>query len=109
VPELSAALGVSVRTMRNYCQEHLGMPLRHYLLLRRLHLARRALEEADPAVTRVTGVATDFGFWEFGRFAVAYKSVFGESPSMTLRKNYDPYRYAYDADFHSQLMPHCAC
>jgi AraC-like DNA-binding protein len=93
--ELSAALDVSVRTMRSYCHEHLGMPLSRYLMLRRLHLAHRALEKADPGITRVTGVALDFGFWEFGRFAVAYKSIFGESPSATLRKNYDPHRYPY--------------
>jgi AraC-like DNA-binding protein len=108
-PELSAALGISVRTMHNYCQEHLGMPLSRYLLLRRLNLARRALEKADPAVTRVTGVALDFGFWELGRFAVAYKSVFGESPSATLRKNYDLHRYTHGADFQAWSVPHCAC
>jgi AraC-like DNA-binding protein len=56
MPELSAALGVSGRTMRNCCQEHLGMPLNRYLTLRRMYLARRALEQADPAATRVTDV-----------------------------------------------------
>ncbi len=82
MPELSAALGVSGRTLRNWCQEQLGMPLNRYLTLRRMYLARRALERADPAATRVTDVATEFGFWEFGRFAVAYKSTFGKSPSI---------------------------
>jgi transcriptional regulator GlxA family with amidase domain len=77
--------------MRNCCQEHLGMPLNRYLTLRRMYLARRALEQADPAATRVTDVATEFGFWEFGRFAVTYKSAFGESPSTTLRKNYNSF------------------
>ena len=85
--ELSAELRVCARTMRTCCQEHLGMGLKRYLLLRRMHFVRRALHEAHPDVTRVTDVATLFGFWELGRFAVAYKLAFGESPSATLRKN----------------------
>jgi len=57
----------------------------HFLLLRRLHLARRALREAA-ADTTVTDIATEFGFWELGRFAVEYKALFGEAPSKALRR-----------------------
>jgi AraC-like DNA-binding protein len=104
--ELSAALGVPERTMHNCFQEHLGMGPKRYLTLRRMYLARRALEKADPAVTTVTDVATEFGFWEFGRFAVAYKSAFGESPSTTLRQNYEPLPVSRDHESGVALRPH---
>jgi AraC-like DNA-binding protein len=83
--ELCAAAGASDRTLRACCQEHLGMSPMRYLWLRRMHLARRALRMADPAATTVTEITTSYGFWELGRFSVAYRSLFGESPSATLR------------------------
>jgi AraC-like DNA-binding protein len=85
VPEICKAIRVSQRTLLACCQEHLGMAPKHYLLLRRMHLARRALREAGPDAPRVTDVATRYGFWQLGRFAVEYQSLFGESPSATLR------------------------
>jgi AraC-like DNA-binding protein len=60
-------------------------PIR-YLTLRRMHLVRRALLGADPSKANVTRIVTDHGFWELGRFSVAYRALFGESPSETLRR-----------------------
>jgi AraC-like DNA-binding protein len=86
IPEICKAIRVPDRTLRQCCQEYLGMGPKRYLLLRRLHLARRALRQAEPSATKVTDVATRYGFWQLGRFAVEYQSLFGEAPSATLRR-----------------------
>ena len=86
MPEICEAIRVSDRTLRMVCQEHLGMGPKRYLVLRRMHLARRELREAASEATTVTDIATRFGFWQLGRFAVEYRSLFGESPSATLHR-----------------------
>jgi AraC-like DNA-binding protein len=85
IPEICRVIGVPERTLRRCCQEHLGMGPKRYLLLRRMHLARRALRHSDSETTTVTDIATRFGFWQLGRFALEYQLLFGESPSATLR------------------------
>ncbi len=82
--EICSAIGVAERTLRFACEAHLGMGPIRYLSSRRMHLARRALLRADPSTATVTRIATDHGFWELGRFAVTYRTLFGETPSETL-------------------------
>jgi AraC-like DNA-binding protein len=84
--EICAAVGVAERTLRALCEEHLGMGPIRYLQLRMMHLVRRALLRADPSETTVTRIVTEYGFWELGRFSVAYRVLFGELPSETLRR-----------------------
>jgi len=86
IPEICQSIGVAERTLRTHCHEHLGMSPKQYLLLRRMNLAHQALRAADPSTTTVTEIATRFGFWELGRFAVAYRAWCGESPAASLRR-----------------------
>ena len=84
--ELCTAIGVPERTLRLCCAEFLGVgPLRYYLL-RRLNMARSALRRADPETASVAEIARHHQFTELGRFAVAYRAIFGETPSSTLRR-----------------------
>jgi AraC-like DNA-binding protein len=84
--EICAAVGVAERTLRAACEEHLGMGPIRYLTLRRMHLVRRALLHSHPSTATVTRTVTDHGFWELGRFSVAYRALFGETPSETLHQ-----------------------
>lgn len=97
--EICAAIGVSERTLRVSCVEHLGMGPVRYLWLRRMHLARRALVLTAPGSATVTEIATANGFWELGRFAVEYRALFGETPSATLRRPAEELRASKNGPF----------
>jgi AraC-like DNA-binding protein len=89
IPELAAEIGVSLSTLRVCCEEQLGMSPKRYLMLRRMHFVRRALLDNAPGTSTVTNIATRYGFFELGRFSGQYGSLFGESPSATLRRKRD--------------------
>jgi transcriptional regulator GlxA family with amidase domain len=87
MPALCQAVGVPERTLRVCCTEFLGMSPTRYLLLRRLNMARSALRRADPTTASVAEIARTHQFLEPGRFAVTYRTIFGEMPSSTLRRS----------------------
>jgi AraC-like DNA-binding protein len=87
MPTLCAELGVAERTLRMCCAEFLDVSPVRYALLKRLNRARAALRCANPSTASVAEVARNNHFLEFGRFAVTYRNVFGESPSTTLQRD----------------------
>jgi len=97
--EICAATGVSERTLQICCQEYLGMGPVRFLWLRRMHLARRELMKAASETTTVTTIAMEHGFGELGRFSVVYRSLFGESPSRTLNRDFDIAPVSLDSPF----------
>ena len=87
-PELSAIqgyLGVSNRTLEYAFKSLLDVSPLRYLTCWRLHCARRDIRRFGPAAS-ITAIATKWGFWHLGRFSIAYRELFGESPSVTVRK-----------------------
>jgi len=86
IAELCRIVGLSERSLRNAFYDVRGMGPKRSLLDRRLQDARRALRNAVPNQTTVTAVAAEYGFFELGRFARAYREMFGEPPSATLRE-----------------------
>jgi AraC-like DNA-binding protein len=83
--ELAQHAGVTDRTLLRTFQETYGVPPKKYLMLRELHVMRRALQAEVNRDTTVADVLTRHGIWEFGRFAARYQKQFGERPSETLR------------------------
>jgi len=83
ISRLCHVTGVSERGLRNAFYGVHGMGPKRWMLTERLMHTQVALRASQSATT-VTAVATDFGFYQLGRFAAIYKKTFGEAPSETL-------------------------
>jgi AraC family transcriptional regulator, ethanolamine operon transcriptional activator len=86
ISDLARTSGVPERTLRTAFQRCFGLSPVEYLRILRLHQARQLLLASCPDQTTVTQIAFGLGFWDLGRFAGAYRELFGELPSATLRK-----------------------
>jgi transcriptional regulator GlxA family with amidase domain len=85
VADLVKATGVAGRTLFMHFRGFKGVSPMRYLRDARLRDARQALLRAD-AEANVTEIAMRAGFTHMGRFAMAYRRRFGESPSQTLKR-----------------------
>ncbi|HEX4360329.1 MAG TPA: helix-turn-helix domain-containing protein [Pseudonocardia sp.] len=83
--DVAAHCWVSVRTLQEGFQRHVGRPPSAELRRIRLDRARTDLVRADPYSDCVAAIAHRWGFGHLGRFASAYEAEFGERPSSTLR------------------------
>lgn len=84
--DLEPVTGLRERALRQFFNDHFGMSVGHYLRLQRLNNAYRELRECGHGLRPVTEVAMKYGFYDLGRFASAYREVFGELPSETARR-----------------------
>ena len=89
IAQLCRVAGVSERSLRNAFYDVRGMSPKRWAVRTRLAAVRRALSDANGTRGAVTTIATDYGFFELGRFASTYKAAFGETPSATLRGGRD--------------------
>jgi AraC family ethanolamine operon transcriptional activator len=63
-----------------------GLSPMAYIRTTRLHHARRQLRSTVVSRRSISEIALDCGFWHLSQFAVDYKALFGESPSVTFRR-----------------------
>jgi AraC-like DNA-binding protein len=84
VADLVNVTGVAGRTLFMHFKEFRGVSPMRYLRNARLRQVRDALLCAEPGAS-ITEIAMKSGFTHLGRFSVAYRHHFGETPSETLR------------------------
>jgi AraC-like DNA-binding protein len=85
--ELCRSVGCGRRQLETVFREHYGIgPIRFHRQLR-MNLARRALQTQGAGRGEVTRVANAYGFAHLGRFAGAYRSLFGETPRATAQSD----------------------
>jgi len=85
ISTLARQCHVSVRTLQEGFQRHLGMsPMAHVRVVR-LRRAHRDLRSADPFHSTVSAIAHCWGFTHLGRFAAAHKTMYGQTPLQALR------------------------
>ncbi len=84
--EISQVCGISERSLQYAFQETFGTTPHRYMKRRRLHAVRQALITSRQNGNNVSQVATNYGFYELGRFSVEYRQLFGESPSTTMKQ-----------------------
>jgi AraC-like DNA-binding protein len=83
--DLAAELGISLRALELGFRRELHTTPREYLRSSRLARVHEELTRADAHRTTVSTVAYKWGFANHGRFARAYREMFGEPPAQTLR------------------------
>ena len=84
--DLCEVVGTSERSLHYAFHDLFDMSPMAYLKAHRLNQVRRQLKAATPEADRVIDVAKQWGFHHMGHFSVDYKAMFGESPSITLRR-----------------------
>ena len=84
---LAAVAGTSVRSLQAAFADHLGLTPMEYVRRVRLARCRQAFLTANPSDRQtVADIAFQNGFAHLPRFAAAYRKLYHESPSDTLRR-----------------------
>lgn len=84
VRHLCTELGVSERTLRRAFIDAVGLPPSTFIRNLRMSRVRQELLHADKSRSTVGDIAMQHAFWELGRFASEYRTLFGEYLADTL-------------------------
>ena len=101
VPDVCLALHVSRRELEYAFRSSFDTSPQNFLNTLRLNAIHRALLRAD-STNSITRLAFDHGITHLGRFAAAYRLLFGHNPSDTLRERGAENDSAYVTRFQSK-------
>jgi AraC family transcriptional regulator, ethanolamine operon transcriptional activator len=74
------------RSLEYGFHEVVGLSPIAYIRATRLHRVRQQLRSSVVRTRSISEIALDCGFWHLSQFAVDYKRLFAESPSVTYRR-----------------------
>ena len=84
--DLSRHAHTQARSLEYGFREVLGVSPMAYVRATRMQRARHLLRTTAVRTRSISEIALDCGFWHLSQFAVDYKRLFGESPSVTYRR-----------------------
>lgn len=85
INELEHISGISKTKLSSTFKKHTGLNLQNYIKNYRLKCINREILASSPT-GNITYIALKWGVKHLGRFSIDYKQVFGESPSITLKR-----------------------
>ena len=87
VAELCRVAHTPRRTLERAYRQTLNLGPAEYVRRRALNAVRRELLQSARPAGSITETAMRHGFWHLGRFAGYYRTLFGESPSVTILRH----------------------
>ncbi|MEM5474651.1 AraC family transcriptional regulator [Hoeflea sp. AS60] len=85
IEQLARQCGASIRTLQNSFRQHLSTSPNAYIQRIRLSRIHQELLCGDRGIT-IEQIAARWGFGHMGYFAARYRTLYGESPSVTRQK-----------------------
>ena len=89
IASLAQEYGVSEQTLQNAFKSLFGFTPSKFLRNLKLNHVRRALIKADPQEDAIVHIAKRWGFTHMGHFSRYFTDLFGENPSVTLKRKSD--------------------
>ncbi len=84
--DLCSHARIQARSLEYGFREIVGLSPIAYVKRLRLNAVRKTLSHRSPPERSITEIAMDQGFWHLSQFAVDYRKLFGEAPSVTRKR-----------------------
>ncbi|MEH6583492.1 MAG: helix-turn-helix domain-containing protein [Halioglobus sp.] len=86
--ELCTIADCSQRWLEQCFKKRFGVTPKSYVkYLRLARLRRDLLHSSHPKNQTVSGIASHYGFWHMGQLAADYRKLYGELPSVTMKRS----------------------